>query len=402
LKNRDQVKLAIIGCGGIAGAHLSGYESLLEAGYEKFRLPAVCDTNRENAEAFAQRIEQASGQRPAAFASVEDMLKNSQIDAADICVPHAFHHTAAIPCLREGINVMIEKPGGITVKAGKKIMAAAEGSGAIVATAEQVRRTKGARVMQWAINEKRMIGEPRFFTMEVMSHDEFAWDEYKFAWRGLRLLGGGGMLLDAGAHFADMMLHVFGPVAEVSCDMRTFYTPTLDGPAGLGEQPLDVEDTWLATLRFESGLMGHWSWSREAYGHKVRTGVYYGAEGSFQDRQEWMHPFQFGADLMLKDGTEIPYEQLEEQYMATLTEAQTQRLFPLGLDDAITHECWDFVEAVAEGRPPEVDGEAALQAKALCYAFYESNLAGKPICPADVQSGRANAYQQPIDEYWGI
>ncbi len=398
----DRVKLAIIGCGGMAGAHLGGYEKLLAAGYDKFQIVAVCDTNAKNAAAFADRIEEFTGTRPQIFGSVKDMLDDTSIDAADICTPHAFHHTTAIPCLRKGIHVMIEKPGGITIKAGKKILAAAEKSGAIVATAEQVRRCKGARVMEWAINRKKVIGTPSFFTMEVLGHQEFNWRSYAFAWRGLKLLGGGGMLYDAGVHFADMMLHVFGPVAEVHADLRTFFTPMLNGPAGLGKQRLDVEDTWLATLHFESGLVGHWSYSREAYGYKVRTGVYYGTKGSLRDRQEWMHPFQHGADLRLKDGSEVPYEKLQEQYMQQLSKAKTQRLFPYGLDDGVSNECWDFIEAIDKGRQPEVDGYAALKAKALCYAFYESNLAGKPIKPADVESGKVNAYQRPIDEYWKI
>jgi predicted dehydrogenase len=397
----EQIKLAIIGCGGIAGAHLAGYEKLLQAGYDRFRFSAMCDSDLGRAAAMAERWAGVSGQRPEVFTSVEEMLKRARPDGADICTPHAFHHTAALPCLRRGVAVMVEKPCGITVRASYKLLAAAEKSGALLATAEQIRRCKGARATEWAISRKKMMGAPRFFTMEVFGHQQFDWKSYAFAWRGLRLLTGGGMLLDAGAHFADMMLHVFGPVAEVCCDLRTFFTPTLNGP-GLGKRKLDVEDTWLATLRFESGLVGHWSWSREALGHGTNSSVYYGAKGSFQDRQKWMHAFQFGADLKLADGTEVPYEQIEAQYLASLSPRQTQRLFPYGLDDGISNECWDFVDALDRGRAPEVDGLAGLKAKSLCYAFYESNFARKPISPADVESGKVRAYQKDIDEYWGI
>lgn len=396
------VNLAIIGCGGIAGAHLAGYEKLLQAGYDQFRLTAMVDSDFGRANAMADRWAAVAGERPAVFADVADLLKQAPPEGADICTPHAFHHTAALPCLKRGISVMIEKPCGITVRASHKLLAAAEKSGALIATAEQVRRCKGPRVIEWALNKKKMIGAPHFFTMEVFGHQQFDWKSYAFSWRGLRLLTGGGMLLDAGAHFADMILHVFGPVAEVCCDMRTFFTPTLNGPGGLGKRKLDVEDTWLATLRFESGLVGHWSWSREALGHKVNSSVYYGAKGSFADRQKWMHPFQFGADLMLADGTEVSYEDLEAQYLASLTPRRTAQLFPYGLDDGISNECWDFVEAIAKRRAPEVDGLAGLRAKSLCYAFYESNFAGKPIRPADVESGKVRAYQKDIDEYWGI
>lgn len=398
----EQIKLAIIGCGGIAGAHMTGYEKLLQAGYDRFRITALCDTDPRRAAAMAERWAGVSGEHPEVYTGVEEMLKRARPDGADICTPHAFHHIAALPCLRRGVAVMVEKPCGITVRASQRLLAAAEKSGAILATAEQIRRCKGARAIAWAINRKRMIGTPRFFTMEVFGHQQFDWKAYAFAWRGLRLLTGGGMLVDAGAHFADMMLYVFGPVAEVACDLRTFFTPMLNGPGGLGKQRLDVEDTWLATLHFESGLVGHWSWSREARGHKVSSAVYYGAKGSFQDRQKWMHAFQFGADLMLGDGTEVPYEEIEKQYLASLSARQAQQLFPYGLDDGISNECWDFVDAIDKGRAPEIDGQGGLRAKALCYAFYESHVAGKPIRPADVESGKIRAYQRDIDEYWGI
>ena len=397
----DPIKLAIIGCGGIAGAHLDGYEKLARAGYDKFRVAAVCDTDPKKAEAFADRTEKALDHRPPAFTDVADMLKEARLDAADICLPHAYHHTAGMACLEKGVHVMVEKPCGITVRATRKIMEAAEQNGRIVAVAEQIRRCKGARVIEWAINREKMIGTPRFFSMEVMGQQAFDWSSYAMAWRGVKLLTGGGMIVDGGAHFTDMMLHVFGPIEEVYCTMRTFETPMVEAP-DVGKVPVDVEDTWLATLHFESGLVGHWSWSRVASGFRVRSGVYYGDRGSFRDRQEWMHAFQFGADLKLADGTEVPYEELERRYLEQLSPQETEQLFPYGLDDGISNECWDFVEAVAEDRPPEIDAATGLKAKSVCYALYESMTLGRPIQVADVESGKVDAYQRPIDQYWGI
>ena len=77
-------------------------------------------------------------------------------------------------------------------------------------------------------------------------------------------------------------------------------------------------------------------------------------------------------------------------------------LFPYGLDDGISNECWDFMEAVAEGRPPEIDAATGLKAKSVCFALYESMTLGRPVKLADVASGKVDAYQRPIDEYWGI
>jgi len=65
-------------------------------------------------------------------------------------------------------------------------------------------------------------------------------------------------------------------------------------------------------------------------------------------------------------------------------------------------ECWDFVESVAERRPPEIDGEAGQRAKAVCCALYEADHAGQPVKVADVLSGEISAYQDEINEYWSI
>ena len=152
---KKQIRLAMIGCGGIAGAHLKGYENLIRSGYNQFRFEAVVDPREENTARFQESIEGITGIRPQAFSTVEAMLKGVKVDGADIYTPHAMHHSAALPCLKSGVHVMVEKPCGFTIKASRKILAAAKRSGATVATAEQIRRTKPARVMNWAINRKR-------------------------------------------------------------------------------------------------------------------------------------------------------------------------------------------------------------------------------------------------------
>lgn len=397
----DAVRLGMVGCGGIAQAHLNGYEALVNAGYDRVVITAVCDVSEENATATAARVEEIFGEVPQVFSTADEMVDAGAADAADICLPHAYHHTAGITCLEGGVHVMIEKPVGITVKATRRLMEAAEGTDLIIASAEQIRRCIGARAIEWAINDQKMYGDPLFFTQEVFSHSPFDRSSYKFAWRSLKILGGGGQILDGGAHFADMVQHVFGPVDEVFCSMKTLDQTIIELP-DVEKQPADIEDYWTATLRWESGLTGHWSWSNYAAGDKLSTRMYYGTEGSFADRQEWQHPFQFGADLTLQDGTKVPYEQIEEQFMGTLSDEEKHQLFPYGITDGIAIECWDFIEAVADGRKPEIDAEEALQAKSLCFALYESAHANKPVKVADVRDGKISAYQDPINEYWDI
>lgn len=399
----DAVRVGIVGAGGIAQAHLAGYEKLREAGYDRFAITAVCDVNEENANSTAERIEKRlGGARPQIFDSVEAMVEAGVVDGADICLPHAYHHTAGCACLQGGVHVLIEKPVGITIKATKRLVEARGEQDLVIAGAEQVRRGVPSRAIQWAVNARGMIGEPRFFTQEVFSWAPLDRSSYKFAWRALKVMGGGGMLIDAGVHFADMVQYVFGPAKTAICTMRTIDDTIIDLP-DVPAQPVDVEDYWTATMTFESGLTGHWGWSQHAPGRKLSTRMYYGSEGCLADRQEWMHPFQFGADLIRMDGSEMSYEEIEEQYLASLTQDEKDRLFPHGVADPFAIECWDFMEAVADGREPEFGPEEALRAKSLCFALYESaHLGGEPVSVEDVRLGRVGAYQEPIDEYWGI
>jgi len=190
----DQVRLAIIGCGGMAGAHLNGYQQLQEAGYDRFRIAALCDTSEQHLAQFTAAIEEKLGYIPDCYSNTEQMLAEAQVDAADICLPHAYHHTVAIPCLEAGLDCMVEKPVGITIKAGQQIIAAAQKNDRILATAEQVRRDIGARAANWAINEAELIGELLFFGFDVKTWMELDLESYAWRWRHSKLLGGGGMV----------------------------------------------------------------------------------------------------------------------------------------------------------------------------------------------------------------
>jgi UDP-N-acetyl-2-amino-2-deoxyglucuronate dehydrogenase len=401
----DKVRIGILGTGGIAGAHLKGYRTLLDAGYDQFVLNGLCDSNPERRAAFAARVKEMFGVTPREFDRAEAMAASGAVDAADICTPHAFHHTTAIPCLEGGLDVMVEKPCGITIKASDLIIAAARRSGRLVAVAEQVRRGIKARAMNWAVNEAKMIGDIRFWSVTGFSSWDFGAgnfkDAYAWQWRLLKLLTGGGMVFDAGAHFADMMLHLFGPVEEVYACLNAYQQPVIDSPE-LGPRRKDVEDTWMSIWKFANGIIGQYSWSFTAPGEAVATQIFYGTGGSARDRGGWMHTFQNGGDLTLADGTKKSYEEIEPEFRAQLGEAARQRLFPCGVEDDMALECWDFIDAVRHRRRPEISAEDTKCAKAICLAMYESATAGAPVKVQDVVDGKVSAYQDPINEHWGI
>ena len=161
----DKVRLAIIGCGGMAGAHLNAYIGLKNRGIDIFDFVAMCDVDIDRAKDFAARAaEVQEGAAPKVYEDIDKMLAQERLTAADICGPHFLHHTLAIACFEAGVDVIVEKPLGVTVRAGWKMIKSAEAHNRILATAEQVRRWVGPRTVEWLINqEKRDRGVSHVF-----------------------------------------------------------------------------------------------------------------------------------------------------------------------------------------------------------------------------------------------
>ena len=91
------------------------------------------------------------------------MLSAEKLDGVDICLPHGLHHTVAIDCMEAGVDVLCEKPIGVSVRAGKLMAEAAERTGRILSIAVPHRRQPGQRTAEWVLNESGLMGPPLTF-----------------------------------------------------------------------------------------------------------------------------------------------------------------------------------------------------------------------------------------------
>jgi UDP-N-acetyl-2-amino-2-deoxyglucuronate dehydrogenase len=394
-----KLNVAIIGCGGMANGHLRSYLKIKETEPGLLDLAACCDPVRELAEKFAAQAEAVQGTRPRVYTDTAAMLAAESLDAADICCPHAFHHVNAIACLDAGVNVLIEKPFGITIRASRAIIAAAKRNGRIAATAENVRRGLSQRTARWVLQDRKLIGELRLFFSQHATWQDPA-QERRWHWRTEKLLGGGGMVMDSGAHYCDTLRYLFGDVESVYARVaRLEERPhRKDGEA----VPDEREDTWIATLNFASGLTGVWSCSYAAPGHEFTRVVYYGSKGALVDHGDIFHGPFGSAEVVLQDGTTRPMKELQEEFLASLSATERERLFPHGWTEGVLLECYDFLTAIRDGRTPEVDGASGMRAKAIAESIYDSAATGQVVRMEDVLSGRTDQYQREIDARYGL
>ena len=398
----NQVKLAMVGCGGMARGHLNAYKTIYSRGGRNFTIVATCDPKVERAQDFANVAEGFQGKKARVYNDIKQMLKDGDIDAVDIAAPHGFHHILAVPCLEAKMDIMVEKPIGITCKASRLIVDAGERNGRLIAVAENLRRYLGQRCVNWIINEAKMLGNMRMFLAQKTFFWTLSVEAEPMQWRAERLVGGGGLIFDSGAHYMDTIRYLFGDADRVFAQMRTYERRTFKHPER-GEVVADVEDSWTATIVFKSGVIGVWSFFPAARGKALTHAVYYGDKGSFEDFSgDVFHGLRTEGEIAFEDGKKRNFKDLQIEFLMGLSPEQKAKLFPLGLTDGVQLECYDFIDAVANRRRPDVDGWDGFKAKAIAEAIYESAWTGKSVLVDDVISGKVEDYQKDINAKWGI
>jgi predicted dehydrogenase len=95
----QRLRIGIVGAGVMGGAYA---KALVE--YDRAQLVSVCDLDAER----AGRLGKASGAQ--AFGSVDEMLREVDLDAAAVATPDFAHPAPVIACLEAGKAVLCEKP----------------------------------------------------------------------------------------------------------------------------------------------------------------------------------------------------------------------------------------------------------------------------------------------------
>ncbi len=226
------VKIAIIGCGRVAGHHC---RSILET--EGAELVAVCDLVQEKAKAYQEQY----GAK--AYLNYHEMLsENPAIDVVAIITPSGMHFEHALDIIGHyRKHIIVEKPTFMKPSQVKVAYAKAGEAGVQIFPVFQNRHNLAVRrVLRGIANGE--LGRVRAASVRVRWCRPQRY--YDLApWRGTFSMDGG-CLTNQGIHHIDLLRFLAGPVARVSSTHRT-----------LGAQ-IEVEDTATASMAFESGAVG--------------------------------------------------------------------------------------------------------------------------------------------------
>jgi UDP-N-acetyl-2-amino-2-deoxyglucuronate dehydrogenase len=339
--------VGLIGAGNISDTHARA-----AAAIPGVAIVGVYAPTREH----AQRLAAAHG--GIAHDTLDGLLNHQPLDLVVVGSPSGLHAEHGIAAARRGIHVLVEKPIDVTAARADALVAEAERAGVRLGVIFQDRLKPEVQRAQ-ALAAGGTLGRPILATGRVKWYRP---PEYYRGsrWRGTHALDGGGALMNQGVHTVDLLLWLFGPVRRVSARASTLL------------HDIEVEDTAVAVLEFESGALGTLEAATSAYPGYSRRIELTGSEGTLVIEGDRL------AAVDLKKGAVPLFPEAASEKGVRPPSASS----PV-VADASAHQrvIEDFIRAIETGGTPCCDGREGRRSVALIEAIYRSSRTGQPVEP---------------------
>lgn len=352
----EEIRIGIIGTGGIAGSHIDQYKKI-----PGVRIVGGADIIPGKAEAFFQRWGVPDAK---AFEDYRELLQED-IDAVSICTYNVAHYQPTMDSLAAGKDVLLEKPMSVTLDESIDMVRAARKSGKILSIGFQSRFDPGIMKAR-EIAQSGQLGQ--IYYVETGGGRRRGIPGRTFVFRST---AGGGAMLDIGCYSIDTAMYVLGhpKPLTVSAYLSNYFgtSPIYSKRAswgGVDPEKFDVDDFGAAMIRLEGGICFLLKMSWAMHMDTLGPIMWLGTEGG----------------LKLENGLKLYHDQAE-------LEAQTELQLPKGRD-RWNQKVSSFVEAVREGKPAPIPADEVLFSQAILDGIYRSAELGKEVTieiPDDLQ-----------------
>jgi len=281
----DSVRVAVVGCGRVAGTHLQALQRIEEA-----HVVAVADVDSVAAKRMG-----ATAQCPD-YNDHQEMLERESPEIVCVCTPPADHPELAVSCLRNGAHVLCEKPFSIDTSSATRMVDAAERAGRFLTMASKFRFVEDVRKAK-ALIESGAVGKIVLCEIAFCGRADM-----RNRWQSDAHRSGGGVLIDNGSHAVDIIRYLLGPISRVQAqhcrkiqglpveDTSMIFVETVDGVWGRIDLSWSLEkdhDAYITLHGSEGMLIVGWNSSRyRRYddGHWVAFGRGYDKLAAFTEQ----------------------------------------------------------------------------------------------------------------------
>ena len=230
----DQVRIGLIGVGGMGSAHVNNINSLSNC-----RLTAVCDWKEERLKNSNIKDDVRK------FPNDDEFFAYGEFDAVMIAVPHYQHVELAIRAMEAGKHVLVEKPVSVQKKMALELVEAVKKHPELKVGAMFNQRTLPAHVKIKQLLTSGELGKIRrinwIITNWFRTQAYYDSGDWRATWRG----EGGGVLLNQCPHQLDLMQWFFGMPERIT------------SIASIGKyHDIEVEDEVTAILEYPEGYTG--------------------------------------------------------------------------------------------------------------------------------------------------
>lgn len=226
-------KVGIIGCGHILPRHIES----IEKNSKYFELVALCDTDEKVLEKAVKENGNVQG-----FTDYKKMLKDmkGKMDFVVVATPNHLHYEMAINALKEGCDVLIEKPIAFKASKVKKIQETADRLGREAYCVLQVRYNPTVKMLHEVL-KKKLLGDIRSVSFIQRWQRPIG---YFKDWRGL-IDEGGKSLYEYAIHYLDIIQGAFG-------------VPKVKSTYSFNHKHMDIpfEDTLYSIVEYPGGASG--------------------------------------------------------------------------------------------------------------------------------------------------
>jgi len=272
-----EIGVGVLGYAFMGKAHTNAYLRMPIFFYPppaKPRLVAICGRTETAVAEAARRYGYETY-----YTDWKKLIKDERIELVDNCLPNFMHAAPSIAAAEAGKHIICEKPLAMSVDEARRMYEAVEKAGVKHMTGFNYRFVPAIRLAKKLIDEG-YIG--KILQYRAVYLQEWIMDpNFPLVWRLRKKLAASGALGDLGAHIIDLARFLVGDIESVCGMTETFIKerPLPEDPSKKGK--VDVDDVFIAMVRFKGGAIGSLEASRFCAGRKNYQRIeIHGTEGS--------------------------------------------------------------------------------------------------------------------------
>lgn len=204
----EKLVIAVIGCGRIANnAHFPAFEKM-----ENVRVKYACDIIKEKAQAAKEKFPKIEN----VITDYKVALEDKEVDAVYVLTPNFAHYTVSMDALKAGKHVFCEKPITVNYELSVEMAKEAEKQGKMLQIGVCNRYQRSVEMLK-ELNDQGKFGNIYHVYCSFRSFRSIPGLGGAFT---TKAQSGGGVLIDWGIHFLDLILYVLGgaKLKTVTCD----------------------------------------------------------------------------------------------------------------------------------------------------------------------------------------